>query len=93
MRRLRVLIELMGLGGSVRSGSMTYLATLIVVYMTQMETQAELTVQAAGYEQMTATCLPWGNCDWVARSKTTGAWEQGLISCGLFTLDCTVARP
>lgn len=70
---------------------MRYLATFFLAYMTQMETQAELTVQAAGYEQMTATCRPWGTCGWVARSKTNGAWEQGLVSCGILTLDCTTA--
>lgn len=71
---------------------MSYFAGLLIMYFTQMETQAELTVQAAGYEQMTATCAPWGACEWVARSKATGAWERGVVDCGMFTLDCEVER-
>lgn len=69
---------------------MKFLTTLVLVYFTQLETQTELVVQAAGYEQPTGHCaLLW--CSWVARSKTTGNWEQGRVLCSPM-LDCKVTH-
>lgn len=63
---------------------------VVLAYYTQMETQAELTVQAAGYDQPTALCGWFGSCSWVARSLSTGAWEQGTMRCEMLTLECTL---
>lgn len=66
---------------------MSILDALILVYMTQLTTQAELTVQAAGYDQVTATC-PGFRCEWVARSLATRDWEHGKVWCNPLTLNC-----
>ena len=68
---------------------MTLLRLLWAVYFTQLTTQAELTVQAEGYEQVTAQCiLVW--CEWDARDKRTGEWEHGSAQCNPTTLNCEV---
>lgn len=64
---------------------------LVSAYLTAIETQAELTVQAAGYDQVTAHCR-LAECSWVGRSKLTGGWETGTAWCDPFTLDCEVRR-
>lgn len=71
---------------------MTEILWLVVAaYFTAVETQAELYVQAAGYEQVTATCVRW-DCEWVARSKANGGWEHGTAWCDPLTLVCEVRR-
>ncbi len=65
------------------------LTLLVTLYFTAVETQAELNVQAAGYEQVTATCRGW-SCSWVGRSRRDGNWETGTVSCEPTTLECEV---
>jgi len=64
---------------------------LVSAYFTAIETQAELAVQAAGYDQVTAHCRLTA-CSWVGRSKLTGGWESGRARCSPLTLVCEVMR-
>lgn len=68
-----------------------FLWLILAAYFTAVETQAELYVQAEGYEQVTAHCSRW-ECSWVARSKNDGGWESGRARCSPLTLVCEIRR-
>ena len=59
-----------------------------MAYVTQLQTQAELTVQATGYRDAHAVCRAYW-CSWEATSKTTGLLEHGRVACNVM-LDCEV---
>lgn len=61
-----------------------------VAYVTMIQTQAELTVQATGYVHAHADCVAYW-CSWEATSIATRTVERGRVSCNVL-LDCEVLR-